>query len=235
MKNRVLEKYRTRLIIAAIFLITILVLRFLGVGQYLTLANFKSHRAYIQQIIQNHYWFSVLVYILLYTLVVSLSLPAAAILTIVGGFLFGVFEGAFYANIGATIGASIAFLIIRYALGSFLQEKYADQLATFNKEFNQYGSWYLLGIHLITIIPFFVINTIAGMTQIPFWTFVWTTALGIIPGSLVYTYAGRQLLSIEHIGDIFSPSVLTAFLALMLLSLSAFIYKRFWGNKSSAG
>lgn len=227
MNNRVLIKYRGRLIATVLFLFFILALRYSGVGSYLTIENFKIHRRAIIALIDNNYWLSVLLFISAYISVVSLYLPVAAILTIVGGFLFGILPGALYADIGAVIGATIAFFVARYLVGHVFQEKFADRLIAFNHEITQHGTWYLLSIHFIPLVPFFIINTLAGLTKVSWWTFVWTTAVGIIPGSLVYAYAGQQLMTIELAKDVFSPGIIAAFLLMSLFSVGSIFFKRF--------
>lgn len=227
MKNHFLRKYRGRLIVAAIFFAIIILLRFTGVGESVTLENFKANRLAIQQIINNYYFWSVMLYILIFIVVVSFALPLALVLTIVGGFLFGVIEGAVYANIGGTIGACISFLMVRYLLGDFLQAKFADQLTAFNEEFNRHGALYMLSVHLVPVVPFFIINTVAGLTKMSLWTFFWTTSVGVIPGSLLYTFAGQELMTIQKATDIFSPQVLIAFLLLSAFSLVTFFVRRY--------
>lgn len=59
-----------------------------------------------------------------------------------------------------------------------------------------------------------MINVFAGLTRVPMRTFVWTTSVGIFPGTLIYAYAGQQLRIIKDVGDIFSAKVLGAFLLL---------------------
>jgi uncharacterized membrane protein YdjX (TVP38/TMEM64 family) len=171
-----------------------------------------------------------------YVLATALSLPGAIILTLAGGFLFGVAAGTFYVNIGATMGAILAFLSARYLLGDRLQEKYAKQLETFNREMDRNGTSYLLTLRLIPVFPFFLINFLSGLTKIRLWTFLWTTWLGIIPGTVVFAFAGQQLGSISSPADILSKNVIIAFLVLALFTLVPVILKRSKaGSKTSAG
>jgi uncharacterized membrane protein YdjX (TVP38/TMEM64 family) len=147
------------------------------------------------------------------------------VLTLSGGFLFGALLGTLYVNAGATTGATLAFLFCRYAAGDWIQEKYLDKLITFNRELSENGYRYLLALRLIPLFPFFLINAGAGLTKIPLRTFVWTTSLGILPGSFVYAFAGKQLGSIESMGDIFSTEILIAFSLLALLVLVPVVVK----------
>src|SRR3989304_106438 len=187
------KKYRFRFLLGLTFIAIIFVIKFYNLDQYLTLEKFKQNREEIKNWVDSHYLKAVLLYIFSYTTIVISSIPIAGILTLISGFLFGTWLGAIYSNIGAIIGASFAFLMARYILGNFIQERYAKQLVHFNNDIEKYGALYLLTIHLAAFVPFFVINTLAGLTRIPLSTFIWTTSVGIFPGSLIYTYAGKQL------------------------------------------
>jgi len=208
-----------KFIVALIILGIIMVLRFSSITEWMSLAQLKAHRDYLQQVVSQHYLLSVICYISLYIAAVAFSMPVGVVLTLAGGFLFGVIAGVFYANIGATLGATIAFLLVRYLIGETIQQKYAVQLAQFNKAMKRYGKNYLLVIRFIAVIPFFLVNILVGLTNLPLWTFMWTTAIGILPGSLVYTFAGQQLNEIESLRDVFSLKILLAFLLLALLAL----------------
>jgi uncharacterized membrane protein YdjX (TVP38/TMEM64 family) len=165
--------------------------------------------------------------------VAGFSLPGATIMTLAGGFLYTFFIGALYVNVGATAGATLAFLFARYIAGKSLQEKYGGRLEKFNSELDRNGWSYLLTLRFIPVFPFFLINIFAGLTKIPLRTFVWTTSVGIFPGSLIYAYAGQQLGDIGSVKDIFSGRVLLAFLLLAGLAIFPTLYKKI--KKSKAG
>lgn len=218
--------YKKRIIFILLILGAIAIIRFADIDRYLTFENLKQNKVYLQQIVEDNYLFSVVGYIITYVLVVALSIPGATILTLSGGFLFGVILGALYVNAGATTGATLAFLFCRYVAGEWIQNKYHDKLTTFNRELSENGYRYLLTLRFIPVFPFFLINILAGLTKISLRTFVWTTALGILPGSLVYAFAGSQLNEIESVGDIFSTRILIAFLLLALFVLLPVLLNR---------
>ncbi len=218
--------YKKRLLIVCIILGIIITLRFVGIGEYINLQQIKHHKEYLQYIVEYNYNFAVFAYIILYSVAVTLALPVAAVLTVAGGFFFGTLLGALYSNIGATIGATLLFLMVRYLIGNMLQKKYSPQLKRFNDAMQENGIYYLLTVHLIAVIPFFLINILAGLTNISLWTFVWTTSVGIFPGSLVFAFAGTQFAEIESIRDVFSFNIILAFILLALLALLPVIIKR---------
>lgn len=189
------------------------------VSHYLTFENLQKNKEALHGYVEGHYAFSVILYISMYVASTAFSIPGAAILTLAGGFLFGTLLCAAYVNVGATTGAIMAFLSAKYLIGAWVQNRYRRQLIRFNKEIASYGHIYLLTLRFVPVFPFFLINVLAGLTNVPLRTFLWTTSLGIIPGSLVYAFAGSQLDTIKSARDIFSSRMAAAFILLALLSL----------------
>lgn len=212
-------KVSKRLIIGLLFIGTLIAIRLSGIGAYITFEQLKLQRDMLVGLVETQYVWSVFAYISLFTLGVAFFLPVAMVLTLAGGFLFGLPWGILYANIGGTLGSIASFLMVRYLLGDSLQEKYATRLAGFNQAMHEQGSLYLLFIHFIFVIPFFMINTLAGLTRVSLWTFVWTTSLGILPSQFVYIFTGQQLSDINSVQDIFSGGVLVALCLLACLGL----------------
>jgi uncharacterized membrane protein YdjX (TVP38/TMEM64 family) len=196
-------------------------------GDSLTFENLRSKSADIKDYSNQHYAISVLVFIAIYIVSVAFSIPGATILTLTSGFLYGTILAAAYVNVGATIGATLAFLFVRYFAGGWVQKKYGDKLTKFNRELSINGAKYLLTMRFIPAFPFWLINVFAGLTKIPLWTFVWTTSVGILPGSLVYANAGKQIGSLQSAADILTPPVYGAFLLLAAFSIFPVVYKKF--------
>jgi uncharacterized membrane protein YdjX (TVP38/TMEM64 family) len=211
---------RNKLFLVALLAALAAATEFSGVTDNLTLENVRTHRESIHLYIKAHPVSSPVIYIAAYSLAVALSVPGAAVLTIAGGFLFGVIGAALYVNMGALIGSVVAFLITRYLLGDWLQEKYGPRLQRFNQETILHGSHYLLALRFMPIFPFFLVNILAGLTRIRLTTFIWTTSVGILPGDLVYSYAGSRIDNMASTGDVFSVRILIAFALLVFFSLS---------------
>ncbi len=213
--------------VGLLFIGLIIALRFTGIGDYFTLAGLQETRIQLMAFVDMHYIASVFMFIGVYISIVMLALPLASLCTLASGFLFGVIPGTIYTNIGATSGASLFFLLVRYSFGSAVQTRYKDKLRRFNQEMELYGILYLITIRFVAVIPFFVANLLIGLTRVPFWTFVWTTSVGIIPGTLVFAFAGQQLTTISSLQDIFSFNIVLAFVLLMLLALLPVLAKKF--------
>lgn len=196
-------------------------------GQYLSLEALKDNRDRLLTFTESHYTAAVGLFIIAYAAVTGLSLPGAAIMTLAGGFLFGAVLGTIFVNLGATIGAALAFLAARYLLRDMVEQKFGRWIGPFQEGFARSGFSYLMTLRLIPLFPFFVVNLVSGLTRVNVGTYVAATALGIIPGSFVYAYAGRQLGTITSLKEIASPNVLTAFVLLGLLALVPIAYKKF--------
>lgn len=227
MKN----SYKKLLLTSILIIAIILFFRFIKIERYINFQVLKENREYLFDLVKDYYWISVLIYIFIYILVAAFSIPVSVPLTLISGFLFGILPAVIYTNIGATIGAIITFLIIRYFLGNKVQRTYQEKLVKFNKNMEIYGANYLLLARFIAIIPFFLVNILVALTKIPLKTFIWTTSLGIIPGSIVYTYAGKHIISINSAKEIFSSKIILAFVILILFGLTSIFIKKVIATK----
>jgi uncharacterized membrane protein YdjX (TVP38/TMEM64 family) len=200
---------------------------YFDLGQFLSLTALKENRDGLLAFTEANFATAVGIFILAYAIVTGLSLPGAVILTLAGGFLFGAVGATFFVNIGATTGATLAFLTARYLLRDTVEQKFGKWLGPFQEGFSKNAFSYLLTLRLIPLFPFFVVNLVSGLTRVSVGTYVAATALGIIPGSFVYAYAGRQLGTINSLKEIASPNVIGAFVLLGLLALVPVVYKKY--------
>jgi uncharacterized membrane protein YdjX (TVP38/TMEM64 family) len=227
-------KHNKKIILLFFLIAVIVALRLSPLGDIMTFENLKKNREIFFAFVQGHYLRSVAAYIAFYIIIVALSVPGAGIMTLAGGFLFGVLPATLYIEIGATIGATLAFLMARYLLGTWLQEKYRIPLSAFNAEMEKNGRRYLLTVRLIPVFPFFMINFLSGLTNIPARTFAWTTALGIVPATIIFAFAGQQLGTINAMSEILSPRMIGALLVLAGLALFPAVLKRMKARRNGA-
>ena len=220
-----------KIALCVVLLVPFLIAHYSGVGDHLNLASLKMNKDLLHTFVLEHYYLSVFYYICTYIMVGALSFPFASLITLTGGFLFGTLGGTLYTNIGATLGGIVAFLAYRYLFGTWVREHYGHRLVAFNEAFEHSGAWYLVMIRLIAVIPFFVANAFASIAPITLKTFIWTTSLGIIPASLVYSFAGEQLDTINSLRDVFSGKVTAAFALLALLTVGSVLLRR-WQMKN---
>jgi len=173
----------------------------------------------------------------LYVLVTGLSIPGAVALTLLYGWFFGVVRGVVLVSFASTAGATIAFLLSRYLLGTTIQEKFSDRLEQFNESLEREGPFFLFTLRLIPAVPFFVLNLVMGLTPLKTWTFWWVSQLGMLPGTILYVYAGASVPSLPELaeqgtGGIFTPRVLAAFAALGVFPFVVrFLFRKFGPRK----
>jgi len=241
--------------LAGVVLLACLAYYFLGRGG-LSLEALVRNRMAIDGFVSEHRVLAVLAYIGLYIAAVALSVPGAIFLTVAGGFLFGVAIGASAAVIGATIGAMLIFLVARGALGELLLRRAGPGAGKLARGFREDAFSYLLFLRLVPAFPFFLVNLVPALAGVRLAPFVVATALGIIPASLVYAFAGTGLDSVimaqKHfqqdclaVGrtdcqmtfdarDIVTPQLLGALVALGLLALVPVLVKRWRARQSAA-
>jgi uncharacterized membrane protein YdjX (TVP38/TMEM64 family) len=203
---------------------------YFDLGRYLSLEGLKSNRDHLLAFTEANYTVAVAFFVIAYCAVVGLSLPGGAIMTLAGGFLFGSVLGTLYVNVGATVGATLAFLVARYLLRDWVEQKFGNRLSSIQAGFAKNAFSYLMTLRLIPLFPFVLVNMVSGLTRVSVGTYMAATSLGIIPGSFVFAYAGRQLGTINSLREIASPNVLMAFTLLGLLALVPILYKKFAGR-----
>lgn len=184
-------------------LIPLVVIVLLAVAAYvvfgrglISLEALVRHRAEIDNFVSAYRVLAVLAYIGIYVVVVALSVPGAAFLTMAGGFLFGVATGAAAAVAGATIGGMVVFLVARTALGEPMLRRAGPRAQQLAKGFREDAFSYLLFLRLTPVFPFFLVNLVPAFAGVKLSTFVTATALGIIPAAFVYAFAGTGLDSV---------------------------------------
>jgi len=138
---------------------------------------------------------------LIYVIATGLSLPGAAIMSLVIGWFFGFWRALLVVSFASTAGATLAFLLSRYFLRDSIQKRFGGQLEKFNEALDREGAFYLFTLRLIPAVPFFVINVVMGLTKIRTWTYWWVSQVGMLAGTCVYVYAGTTIPSLNQIAD----------------------------------
>ncbi len=190
-------------------------------GRYVSLDFFKSQQASIAAWYAENPLKTIAGFFLIYVAVTGLSLPGAAVLTLVAGALFGLLAGTVVVSFASSIGATLAFLSSRFLLRDWVQRNFGDRLRPINDGIQKDGAFYLFTLRLVPAFPFFVINLLMGMTPLPARTFYWVSQIGMLAGTLVYVNAGTQLAKIESLRGILSPGLLLSFTLLGLFPLIA--------------
>ena len=214
-----MDQNKIKIGLLIVIVLAIIAFFFYDIQQYTTLDYIKAKQQNILEYYKQNFFFVLVLFIFLYVLVTALSLPVATFFTLVGGALFGFSSGLIIVSFASTIGATLAFLMARFLAQNYVQKNFKNQLSKINKKFKSEGSFYLFALRLVPVVPFFIINVVMGLMTIKTWTFYWVSQLGMLPGTIVYVYAGTQLAQIETFSDITSPSMLIAFALLGLFPL----------------
>ena len=159
---------------------------------------------------------------LLYFVVTGLSLPGAAVMTLVYGWLFGFWQGVLLVSFASTAGATAAFLMSRFLLRDMIQNRFRDRLTTFNEALVREGAFYLFTLRLIPQVPFFLVNLVMGLTPVRTVTFWWVSQLGMLPGTCIYVYAGTSIGNLETLRDRGLSGILTWQMAIAFTLLGLF-------------
>ncbi|MGL5115681.1 MAG: TVP38/TMEM64 family protein [Beijerinckiaceae bacterium] len=220
-----------------------------GAHRALSLEAFLTHKATLESHVRDNLLPALLAYMAVYIAVVALSLPGALIMTVIGGILFKFWLGLAATVIAATIGATLVFLIARSSLGEALRARAGDGVQRMAARLKQDAASYLLFLRLVPIFPFALVNLAPAIVGVPLATYVWTTFVGILPGSAAFTLAatgldgvlaeqGAMLAACRAAGKadcratldfstLVSPHLLVAFAALGAVALIPVVARRF--------
>lgn len=209
----------------------------MGWQRYLTLEYLSASRVELKDFVAGNPVLAVIGFAGIYVLAVALSFPAASILTIFAGFLFGWLGGGVLVAFAATIGATLLFLAARTAFGDFLRGRVGGRVARLAEGFEKDAFGYLLVLRLAPIFPFFVMNIAPALFHVRLRTYVAATFIGILPGTFAYTYLGKSIDAIlaaarqegrsVSLGDLVSPQITIAFALLALVAAAPMIFKAF--------
>jgi pyruvate/2-oxoglutarate dehydrogenase complex dihydrolipoamide dehydrogenase (E3) component/uncharacterized membrane protein YdjX (TVP38/TMEM64 family) len=161
--------------------------------RYFSLEYFRTQQAAIETYYRSNPLQVAAAYFLVYVVVTGLSLPGAAVMTLAGGAIFGLWWGTVIVSFASTLGATLAFLASRYLLRDWVQERFGDKLKPVNEGIARDGAFYLFALRLVPAIPFVAINLVMGLTPMRTWTYLWVSQLGMLAGTIAYVYAGTQL------------------------------------------
>ncbi|HXF47220.1 MAG TPA: FAD-dependent oxidoreductase [Burkholderiaceae bacterium] len=207
---------RKKLALLAVLVAAIAAFFVFDLKQYLTLEFFQASRAKIDAYYAAHPLRAIALYFALYVAVAALSLPGAVIMTLAGGAIFGLVVGTVVVSFASSIGALLAFLAARFLLRDWVQRRFGDKLQAINEGVKKEGAFYLFALRLVPIFPFWLINLALALTPMRARTFYWVSQLGMLPGTLVYVYAGTQLGQFR-----LSAGLIAAFVLLGIFPLAA--------------
>ena len=211
----------TKLVLLLAILALVVVFFAFDLGQYLTLDYLKTRQAAFNDYYLQHRLATLLGYFLIYVLVTALSLPGATVMTLAGGALFGLWMALLVVSFASSIGATLAFLVSRFLLRDWVQNKFGDKLKAINAGVEKEGAFYLFSLRLVPLFPFFVINLVMGLTPLKTTLFYFVSQVGMFAGTFVYVNAGTQLGQLQSAAGILSPGLILSFALLGIFPLVA--------------
>ena len=212
---------RARILVAALVVLAFAAFFAAGGQRYLSFEYLKSQQAAFQEWFAARPWPTAAAFFALYVAVTGLSLPGAALMTLVAGAIFGLAWGTVLVSFASALGATVAFLAARLVLRDWVRRRFRRFLEPVDAGLKREGAFYLFTLRLIPAIPFVAINLAMGLTALRASTFYWVSQLGMLPGTVVYVNAGRELGALESPAGILSPGLLGAFVLLGLFPLAA--------------
>lgn len=215
-----ISKTPGRLLLLLLALMAFAIFRHYHLGDYLTLAYLKESQARFRELYQAHRFLTVAGYMLIYIAVTALSLPGAAVMTMAGGGLFGFWTGTVAVSFASTIGATLACAVSRFILRDWVARHFGERLAAIDRGIEAEGSFYLFTLRLIPLFPFFVVNLLMGLTRLRLTTYFWVSQLGMLPATMVFVNAGREMARVNSPGDVLSPGLLASFALLGLFPIT---------------
>ncbi len=190
-------------------------------GRYFSLDHVKSVQSDFARLYADRPAFVIGGFFAVYVAVAALSLPGAAVLTLLGGAVFGLWVGLLVVSFASSVGATLAMLVSRYLLRDSVKSRFAKALADIDRGVEREGAFYLFTLRLVPLFPFFVINLLMGLTTMKARTFYWVSQIGMLAGTFVYVNAGTQLAQIDSLSGILSPGLLFSFALLGVFPLLA--------------
>lgn len=212
----------------------------LTLGDYLSFETLRDNREALLTFRDSHYLGMALLFMGIYVVIVAFSLPGAAVASMTGGFLFGLGVGTGLNVVSATIGATAIFLAARWGLGATLAARLDASEGTAGRikdGLRENEISYLFLLRLVPVVPFFVANLVPALVGVRFRNFVLTTALGIIPGAIVFTWIGVGLGGVFDRGEtpdlslLWEPFVIGPILGLCALAVLPIVIKTVRGKK----
>lgn len=163
------------------------------------------------------------VFFLIYLLGTACSLPVSGALSVASGVIFGYLTGFFISLTACTLGGTLALLSVRYLFHDVIARRFSNHLGVINKGLDKEGAFYIFGLRMIPVIPFWLLNLLVGLTAMRVGVFFVATLSGMIPLTLILAYTGDQLGAIESFSfaAIFSPGLILALCLLAAFPLLA--------------
>lgn len=193
----------------------------LDLQRFLTLESLQASRRQLLDLYRAHPVFFLAAYVGTYIVVAALAIPGAVVMTLAGGAVLGFWVGTAAVSVASTVGATAACAVARYLLRDWVEARFGPRLERIQQGLAREGAFYLFTLRLIPAVPFFLLNAVMGLTRLPLTTYFWVSQLGMLPATLLYVNAGRELGAVRNPSDVLSPGLLLSLTLLGLFPLAA--------------
>lgn len=223
---------RKRVLGLGLFLITMLIVWFF-LKDVVTLEVLQAKQMELKAFVDTNYFLALLIFSIVYAFSATTAFPLGGIFVLLAGFLFGVVIGTVVTVLVATFGGAALFLATKYWCKDWVESHYGKYLAPIEKELNEHPASYMLFLRFMPVVPYIVINVVPALVNVRFSTFLWTSLIGLLPGAVIFTVAGKELSRIASTGDVMTPSLIFALFLLGGLSLVPLVYRKYRKYKES--
>ncbi len=221
-----------RIVILALFVGAVIAFFAFDLDRYVNIETLRENRIWLKNFVAENTLLAALIFMAVYAVATAFSLPGGTVLSIAGGFLFGLWLGCLLVVTAATIGATALFLAARTALGEPLKARCGPWLDKMSAGFRENELSYMLVLRLVPLFPFFVVNLVPAFLGVSLRSYVLATFFGIIPGAIVYISVGAGLGKIFDAGgeftlrNVLTPEIVIALTGLAVLALLPVVYKK---------
>jgi uncharacterized membrane protein YdjX (TVP38/TMEM64 family) len=204
---------------------------FLGVNDSIGIDLLRQHQDVLINFVTSKPVVAGVLFTMIYALVVATSVPGLAVLTMVGGYLFGWWLGAIYTMIAATIASTIIFLLARSAFGAAMRERAGPMIQRFARGFKESALSYVFIMHLVPIFPYMVVTTLPAACGVPLHIYMFSAFFGILPATILLSRVGAGLGDVLAIDGPIDPSnflttdIVLSLSGLALLALLPVVYR----------
>ena len=204
-----------KLALAAV-IATIILLYFVGGGE-----KYLNIRLY-QDLYASSPFATAAIFFIVFAIGTSCSLPVTGVLALASGIVFGTLTGFALSVFATTLGGTVALYSTRFLFYDLIERRFSVQVDMVNTGIEKEGAFYLFGLRMVPVIPFWSLNLLMGLTTMPVPVFMLATFLGMMPVLMIFAYTGNQLGNIDNFSfaAVFTPGLL---LALCLLASFPFL------------
>lgn len=204
-----------RWVLTALFIIAIGAFFAFDLQSYTTLETLQANEQIVVSYAEYHPVRTMAIYFTITVLCIVFALPAAALMMMLSGAIFGVTTGVIVCSCSITAGAILSFLSARFLFADFISRRFKRQAAFVNRGIEKEGVLFLVTMRLLPMMPFFVTNLLLGVTKMPLKKFWLASQLSSLPSVILFAHAGKALSTIRTFQDVLSPRL---FISLTLLA-----------------